>query len=52
MRRIWLALAAVLLCVEIGYGAEIEIPAEVTDAVPPEAAAFFFATSSTSGMTS
>ena len=39
MRRIWLALAAVLLCVEIGYGAEIEIPAEVTDAVPPEAAA-------------
>ena len=39
MRRIWLVLAAVLLCVEIGYGAEIEIPAEVTDAVPPEAAA-------------
>ena len=39
MRRIWLALAAVLLCVEIGCGAEIEIPAEVTDAVPPEAAA-------------
>ena len=39
MRRIWLALAAVLLCVEIGYGAEIEIPAEVTDAVPPEASA-------------
>ena len=38
MRRIWLVLAAVLLCVEIGYGAEIEIPAEVTDAVPPEAA--------------
>lgn len=34
MRRIWLVLAAVLLCVEIGYGAEIEIPAEVTDAVP------------------
>ena len=32
-------LAAVLLCVEIGYGAEIEIPAEVTDAVPPEASA-------------
>ena len=39
MRRIWLVLAAVLLCVEIGYGAEIEIPAEVTDAVPPEASA-------------
>ena len=39
MRRIWLALAAVLLCVEIGYGAEIEIPAEVRDAVPPEASA-------------
>ena len=39
MRRIWLVLAAVLLCVEIGYGAEIEIPAEVRDAVPPEAAA-------------
>ena len=39
MRRIWLVLAAVLLCVEIGYGAEIEIPAEVTDAVPPEGAA-------------
>ena len=39
MRRIWLVLAAVLLCVEIGCGAEIEIPAEVTDAVPPEAAA-------------
>ena len=38
MRRIWLALAVVLLCVEIGYGAEIEIPAEVRDAVPPEAA--------------
>ena len=39
MRRRWLVLAGVLLCVEIGYGAEIEIPAEVTDAVPPEAAA-------------
>ena len=39
MRRIWLVLAAVLLCVEIGYGAEIEIPAEVRDAVPTEAAA-------------
>ena len=38
MRRIGLVLAAVLLCVEIGYGAEIEIPAEVRDAVPPEAA--------------
>ena len=33
MRRIWLVLAAVLLCVEIGYGAEM------TDAVPPAAAA-------------
>ena len=39
MRRVWLALAAVLLCVEMVHGAEVEIPAEVTNAVPPEAAA-------------